>query len=107
METEGSLLEIVQQKELELKAKCDQVSREMETLLESEMTKSAALREDAIRRGRDEASRIIGEETAHLDRDLERIHSESRQKRDHVKERARMMMPKAVDFIVGAATVPS
>jgi vacuolar-type H+-ATPase subunit H len=107
MEDEGSLLEIVQRKELELKAKCDSVSQEMEILLESAKKKAESLIQDAARQGKEEASRIIEEETASLDRDLDKIRSEGRLNREMVKNRAEMMMPKAVDFIVEAATVSS
>jgi vacuolar-type H+-ATPase subunit H len=103
MQDEGSLLEIVQKKELELKARCDEVSREMENSLVSAKKDAESIIQDTIRRGKEEASKIIEEETAHLDRDLEDIRADGRRKRDTVQARASAMMDKAVDYLVKAA----
>lgn len=102
MEDEGSLLEIVQRKELELKTRCDVATRELESSVET-AKKEAELRiQDAVKRGKEESTRIIQEENASLERDLTQLRSESRRKREMIKEKAEAMMPRAVDFIVDA-----
>ncbi|MBP1927524.1 vacuolar-type H+-ATPase subunit H [Methanolinea mesophila] len=102
MEDEGSLLEIVQRKEQELKTRCDVVAREMESSLDT-AKKEAELRiQNAVNRAKEESAKIIQEATASLERDLTGIRSDSRLKREMIKEKAEAMMPRAVDFIVNA-----
>lgn len=101
MEQETSLLEVVRNKELELKSRIEKATKEAEETIAQARRRADEILESARQKGEEESSRFIGEQEKALDQDIRKIRERSLLERKKVVANAGERTGKAVELILG------
>lgn len=100
METEHSLLDQISRKEAELKEQCDVVCKEAETRIHDARVKARNLREEAEKKGAEEASRYMKEGLSKLSEEISSIHLAGEKEAEEILKKGEKQVDGAVKQIV-------
>lgn len=101
MDQETSLLEVVRNKELELKSRIEKATKEAEETIAQARKRAEEILESARQKGEEESLRFIEEQEKALDQEIRKIRERALLDRKQVVATAGERIDKAVELILG------